>query len=613
MKRVGNESPELLGILVIEIVDDSAVIKRGSDVADLVWQVDVVNWWRSVCDEVDAKCCRMPIHQFLSRKRWFISNWIPEGGQIEIKDSTKQAISRADSQYAFFKNALDAGIKPHNDAALAPYERTLTSFQEANIRSLLNIPAGANFSVPGAGKTTTTLVLWNELCLRGDLERLLVVCPRSAFESWVTEPEKVFAEPPRVMIFDDGALDPSAKIIVVNFEKLESESRLDVLLKWMRQRPAHLVVDEAHRIKGGRNSVRWQRCKTLSLSARRIDLLTGTPMPQSYDDLRNLLEISWPYVPRSYLSDSRLSRLGQVGLFVRTTKAELDLPDLNLRSHMLPMGEYQTAIYHALRKKYEGIFRLPEEQQNYFGARGRAVMTLLAAASNPGLLMGIHQQDAYMGLEWPPNDVHVDQSLLDIVNRYASYEIPPKYKWIVNYIHDAAASDRKVIIWSNFIGNILALKRLLEPYNPAVIFGAKTQDERKIELHKFRTNSDCTVLITNPQTLGEGVSLHQECHEAIYLDRSFNAGQYLQSIDRIHRLGLPKDQITTIHFLQSESSIDEQVSVRLEHKVETMSEALNDHGLVRLSLPDEDFTGPSEMLGIDSADFDVILSHLVTI
>ena len=32
-------------------------------------------------------------------------------------------------------------------------------------------------------------------------------------------------------------------------------------------------------------------------------------------------------------------------------------------------------------------------------------------------------------------------------------------------------------------------------------------------------------------------SLHHACHNAIYIDRSFQADQYLQSIDRICRLG----------------------------------------------------------------------------
>jgi hypothetical protein len=42
----------------------------------------------------------------------------------------------------------------------------------------------------------------------------------------------------------------------------------------------------------------------------------------------------------------------------------------------------------------------------------------------------------------------------------------------------------------------------------------------------------------NLAAMAEGVSPRHTCHDAIYVDRTFNAGQYLQSLDRIHRLGL---------------------------------------------------------------------------
>ena len=35
----------------------------------------------------------------------------------------------------------------------------------------------------------------------------------------------------------------------------------------------------------------------------------------------------------------------------------------------------------------------------------------------------------------------------------------------------------------------------------------------------------------------EGISLHKVCKRALYLDRTYNAAQYLQSRDRIHRIG----------------------------------------------------------------------------
>ena len=60
------------------------------------------------------------------------------------------------------------------------------------------------------------------------------------------------------------------------------------------------------------------------------------------------------------------------------------------------------------------------------------------------------------------------------------------------------------------------------------------------------------VIITNPHTLAESVSLHKSCHDAVYVELNFNLSQYLQSRDRIHRLGIPsntKDQL--LHHVKS--------------------------------------------------------------
>ena len=135
-----------------------------------------------------------------------------------------------------------------------------------------------------------------------------------------------------------------------------------------------------------------------------------------------------------------------------------------------------------------------------------------------------------------------------------------------------------MLIWSSFVGNLLALEKLLAPYGPILIYGATPQEERKEKLSQFRNTTESSVLLSNPQTLGEGVSLHLECHEAVYMDRSYNAGLYLQSLDRIHRLGLAKDQITNVYILQSDGTIDHRIANRLEIKIKKLAKYMNDDG-----------------------------------
>ena len=197
-----------------------------------------------------------------------------------------------------------------------------------------------------------------------------------------------------------------------------------------------------------------------------------------------------------------------------------------------------------------------------------------------------------------------------LVNDYVQYEIPPKYVWLQNLLKNRSEQKQKVLIWSNFVGNLKALEKVLAPFNPVLIYGGTPPEERSLLLKKFREDRECLVLLSNPQTLGEGVSLHQVCHEAVYVDRSYNAGHYLQSVDRIHRLGLSPKQNTEIHFLVSERSIDERVKNRLAVKIQRLASILDDTGLVSGTIPNTEEDKELRISDLDFADLSDLFDHL---
>jgi hypothetical protein len=61
------------------------------------------------------------------------------------------------------------------------FDRSLTERQIDNLKRLLALRHGANFSVPGAGKTTTLLAVYESVRHRDRIEQLLVVAPKNAF------------------------------------------------------------------------------------------------------------------------------------------------------------------------------------------------------------------------------------------------------------------------------------------------------------------------------------------------------------------------------------------------------------------------------------------------
>jgi SNF2 family DNA or RNA helicase len=589
---------------------DSVCLIKTSEIDQQLWGT-VVSWWSSVGTHIEDTI-EVPTDAFLSQSLWLRSRWVKDGGRIDLDEDTKSILANAKKDFEAFKNSLEEPRDVISNVDESLLSRTLTSFQKEGVSRLLQLNSGANFSVPGAGKTTMTLALWSQLLKQGKVERMLVVSPKSAFEAWMEEPNEVLSKKVKSAIFDFAPIDQDIDILIVNFERLENDDALARLERWLSQKSALLVIDEAHRIKGGVNSIRWRRCKALSLRAKRVDILTGTPMPQDFDDLRNLFSITWPNVPRTYLTNSLLSSMKRNSIYVRTTKDELKLPPVTIIPKVIRMGDIQREIYAALKKAYVQLFSLSSSEKSYFSSKGRAVMNLLAASTNPGLLAKVVSDDAYLGLEWPPRELSDTKTLIELVSKYASVEMPPKYIWIRERCEQAARNGSKVLIWSTLVGNILALAKVLAPLNPAVVYGAVTNDERSSEIDRFRNDPSCGVLISNAQTLGEGISLHKDCHEAIYLDRSYNAGHYLQSLDRIHRLGLPKNQETTIYVLMSQHTIDERISERLEEKIENLALALNDDGLMRNSLPDESAIYPDEVLGIDQYDLQTLFAHLAS-
>jgi len=603
----------LIPSLGISLIDDDLVsITRGVGVDDATWQ-EVCSWWNASTSAHIDDSFHIEMHTFLLRIEYLRSVWSRNGSRsFQITEVLKNRILNARASQVRLENLLQSERELHSiELGELGLARSLTEEQLENVSRLVMMENGANFSVPGAGKTFCQLVVWRWLNIRGNVGNLLVICPRSAFEAWSAEPGLSFTQPPQAQTFGFEPIQPRTEILISNYEQLENDQKLGRLRRWVLDNQSLIVLDEAHRLKGGAGSVRWRACRELVADAPRVDLLTGTPMPQSFEDLRNLLALSWSEIPRSFFSDARLQSLKRGSMFVRTTKTELNLPDLKVVEERLPPGRIQEQIYSALRRMYVGQFSLSSADESALGRRGRAVMSLIAAATNPGLLMGLSVEDSYLNLQWPPREVQSSEKLMNVLASYAENEMPPKYQWVSRFVDVASRENRKVLVWSTFVGNLRALQRLLAPYDPVMIHGATPLDDREREIQRFRNDPSCSVLITNPQTLGEGISLHQVCHDAVYVDRSYNAGLYLQSIDRIHRLGLSPEQETRVFLLSTEGTIDQRVSLRLEAKIRRLAAAMDDSDLVRVSLPDEELILDSAaVLGIDSIDLDDLFEHL---
>jgi hypothetical protein len=199
----------------------------------------------------------------------------------------------------------------------------------------------------------------------------------------------------------------------------------------------------------------------------------------------------------------------------------------------------------------------------------------------------------------------------------------------------ASIMDRqeKVVCWSNFVANLdhfrkLVRKRLRVPcfqIDGRVPAGTDAlrddpnegcerpgeEDTREAIIQRFLTTESPAVLVTNPASCSESISLHSSCHNAIYLDRTYDCALYLQSIDRIHRLGLAPDAKVTVHILLATfdggPTIDHLADASLQAKDARMRLLLEGANLGPISLSDD----PSADAEGNEHDLEELLRYLL--
>ena len=447
------------------------------------------------------------------------------------------------------------------------FERNLTDQQLRNVSKLLARPSGATFSVPGAGKTTEALAYYALRSSKND--SLLVVAPKNAFAAWdeqflkcLPSLEVSFERLRKTDKIPIQLLD-RPKLMIIGYQQLTRVS--DRIAEFLSENDVHVFLDESHRIKN-ENSLSTQAILRFSHLPKSKLIMSGTPMPQSVEDLLPQFKFLYPEVKAN--ADSIINLVQKV--YVRTNKAELNLPSVSRQLVRLSMDPSQERLYRLLKSEIarEAEKVLTENTKLALRRFGRSVNTVLQFVSNPGLLA----------------DKPEFKFAAELSDALAEGD-GPKLRYVIRRTRELTRDGHKVLIWTSFVKNVEFLAECLRDLGAVYIHGGvdagsdEDEDTREGKIKKFHDDDNAKVMIANPAAASEGISLHLVCHHAIYLDRNFNAAQYLQSEDRIHRLGLPADQLTNLEVVECEGTIDETVRHRLESKVNAMAKALEDTSL----------------------------------
>lgn len=500
------------------------------------------------------------------------------------------------------------------------FARVLTPAQRRDAVLLATLRNGANFSVPGAGKTTVAFAV--HLLVRNGDTGLLVVAPKNAFTAWdevlnecLDQMNPAADHTPFVRL--EGGADAIRRVLaqgparsIISYDQLIRVG--EFIIDHLRTHPMHVILDESHRMKSGERSQRGSVLLNLAHLPARRDILSGTPIPRSIDDIAPQLDFLWPGqgLGRTVALSERPGDALR-GLYVRTTKHELGLPQITREFISVPMSDAQLSMYSLMREQVLGrLARIRSDANIDLNSARRSVVRLLQVASNPILTV------RRLTHESPDAFPYNDERLQAIFEAIVADSDSPKVLRACELAREIvqAGPENRVVIWSSFTENVERIAELLEDCGATFIHGGvpvgdvtdpNTREGRLLAFHA--SGGSCRVLVANPAACSEGISLHRVCHNAIYVDRTYNAAHYLQSVDRIHRLGLAPDTETRVVVLESVApgvtgSIDFSVRRRLIAKLRTMSEALEDADLRRLALDEEE--------GEQPLDFDITLEDI---
>ena len=510
------------------------------------------------------------------------------------------------------------------------FKRTLMPYQLLASYHLALSQNECNFSVPGSGKTTTVLAAYEYLRKCADenkrVNNLLVIGPLSSFIAWKDEYKECFGVFPKTLEIRGGIKEEQVRkeliqgrvdldLILISYGSLAS--KIDTIKQFLSDKKVMVVLDEAHRIKNVDGGVQSTNAMSLAPLASSRVALTGTPAANSYVDLYNLFTFIWPTKNvigysigalnnmSSNPNDGRVSDLiNKISpYFIRIKKSDLKLPEPIFHEPILvDMGPVQQVIYDAI---VEMAVKRFEDDTLSAAFKKSAAIRLRQASSNPSLLkkplqgLFTYDEDDDDYQEVHDDEIDVDNRIIDLINNYDSLETPPRLIKLLSLTKSLLDNNQKVIIWCEFIDTCERVSEYLKAngIKNNILYGKTSQEDRETIISAFKdpTNSDFKVVVANPHAVGESISLHKACHNAIYYEMGFNAGVYMQSKDRIHRVGLPKDCETNYYFIQSTDSVDSNIYDRVLTKEEKMIKIIESEEIPLISNniefendPDED-------------------------
>ncbi len=406
----------------------------------------------------------------------------------------------------------------------------------------------------GLGKTVQTILALRLLLQAGMVRRALLVCPKPLVFNWCRELRSWAEDLPFEVI--GGGLAArraawrvsSAPLKIVNYEVLTRDADLvdDDALHFDL-----VILDEAQRIKN-RESKTAQVARSLRRS--RSWALTGTPIENKPDDLVNLFAfVDADRIPPDTPA-KELPRL-TADCILRRTKEDVldDMPPKVIQDVVLELTPAQREAYNLAEN--EGVIRLNELGHTISVQHVFELVMRLKQICNFDPLTG--------------ESAKLERLTADLA--------------------EVAESDRKAIVFSQWVEPLEQMAKALAPFGVMLYHGKVPQAERVPVLDRFKNDPTQHVLLMSYGTGSVGLNL-QFTNYVFLFDRWWNPAIEDQAINRAHRIG-QKETVFVKRFV-TQDTIEGRIAQVLERKRQLFEELIAQNGPpARLGLSEEEIFG----------------------
>jgi SNF2 family DNA or RNA helicase len=348
---------------------------------------------------------------------------------------------------------------------------------------------------------------------------------------------------------------PESFFLITNVESLRDTAVLDRIVALCDSGEIGMVaVDEIHKCK---NSTSQQGKALLKVKPQIRVAMTGTPLLNRPLDLYIILKwlgeeshsfyafrkhfcVMGGYGGYEVVSYKNLNELQArlADIMLRRLKEDvLDLPEKVRQTEYVEMDTTQRKIY------------------DQVSAELRADIDRIKVSNNPLAQL-----------------IRLRQATADTDILCSEVSVSAKFDRMEALVEEATDNGRKVLIFSNWTEVTNRAKERLSGYNPVVITGETSPEERAQSQKVFTEDANCKVCIGTIGAMGTGLTLTAATVE-IFLDSPWNRATKEQAEDRAHRIGTTES--VNIITLVCKDTIDERIE-EIVYKKGVMADMLVD-------------------------------------